>query len=164
VTFSCARPSGRLAGRSLGPVTLGMTRASTRSRFTSFSQRGRRYMDFFCPANGGIRVGYASPTLLRTLSRSEQRSLRGRAVLVLTSNKHYALRGVHVNTRLAKVARRLRTGKGYHVGLNWWYLAPNGSSRGVLKVRDGVIEEIGIANPRLTRTRRAALKFLESFS
>ena len=79
LTFSCARPSGRLAGRSLGPVTLGMTRARARSRFSSFSQRGRRYMDFFCPAHGGIRVGYASPTLLRTLSRSEQRSLRGRS-------------------------------------------------------------------------------------
>ena len=65
---------------------------------------------------------------------------------------------------LKKVARRLRVGKGFHVGLNWWYLAPNGSSRGVLKVRHGVIEEIGIANPRLTGTRRAALKFLNSFS
>ena len=64
----------------------------------------------------------------------------------------------------AKVARRLRVGKGFHVGLNWWYLAPNGSSRGVLKVRHGLIEEVGIADRQLTEGRRAARRFLSSFS
>ena len=120
-------------------------------------------MDFFCPAHHGIRVGYPSPKLLHGLSHTEQRRLQGRVVLVLTANRHYALRGVRPGARLKKVARRLRVGNGFHVGLNWWYLAPNGSSRGVLKVRHGVIEEIGIANPTLTRTRHAALKFLHSF-
>jgi hypothetical protein len=162
--FSCAKPSGRLAGATLGPVRLGMTRAGARSRFARVSLRGRRYMDFFCPAHNGIRVGYPSPKLLHTLSHAEQRRVQGQAVLVLTANRHYALRGVRPGARLKEVARRLRVGKGFHVGLNWWYLAPNASSRGVLKVRSGVIEEIGIANPRLTGTRHAALKFLNSFS
>ena len=161
--FSCAKASGRLAGSSLGPVTLGMTRARARSRFARVSLRGRRYMDFFCPAHGGIRVGYPSPTLLRTLSHTEQGRLRDRAVLVLTANSHYALRGVRPGARLAKVARRLRVDKGFHIGLNWWYLTPNGSSRGVLKVRHGVIEEIGIADRRLTQSRPAARRFLDSF-
>lgn len=162
--FQCARPSGRLAGRSLGPVTLGMTRARARSRFARVSLRGRRFMDFFCPAHGGIRIGYATPALLRSLSRGQRRHVRGRAVLVLTANRHYALRGVRPGTRLAHVARRLRVGREFRVGLNGWYLVANGSSRGVLKVRHGVIEEVGIADPVLTRTRRASLRFLRSFS
>jgi hypothetical protein len=33
----------------------------------------------------------------------------------------------------------------------------------VLKVRRGVIEEIGIADKRLTQSRRAASNFLNSF-
>jgi len=162
--FSCAKPTGHLAGTSLGPVTLGMTRAHVRRRFAHVSMRGRRYMDFFCPARRGIRVGYPSPKLLRGVSRGECRRVQGRAVLILTANRRYPLRGVRPGNRLARVARRLRVGRGFHVGLNWWYLAPNGSSRGVLKVRHGVIEEVGIANARLTRTRRAARRFLESFS
>jgi alpha-glucosidase len=162
--FSCGKPSGRLAGVMLGPVRLGMTRAQARSRFARFSVRGRRYMDFFCPARRGIRVGYASPKLLHGVSRSEQRRVRGRVVLILTANRHYTLHGVRPDARLANVARRLRVGHGLHIGLNWWYLAPNGSSRGVLKVRHGMVQEIGIANARLTNSRGAQLKFLESFS
>jgi putative CocE/NonD family hydrolase len=162
--FSCARPSGRLAGRSLGPVQLGMTRKHVRGLFRRFSTRGRRYMDFFCPARNGIRVGYPSPKLLRTLSRVERHRIKGRAVLALTSNPHYALRGVHPGAGLAMVARRLHVGQGFHIGLNWWYLTPNGRSRGVLKVRQGVIEEIGIADKQLTNHRPAQWRFLTSFN
>lgn len=162
--FSCARPSGRLAGMMLGPVRLGMTRARARSHFARFSVRGRRYMDFFCPARRGIRVGYASPRLLHGLSPGERRRVRGRVVLILTANRHYSLHGVRPDARLANVARRLRVGHGLHIGLNWWYLAPNGASRGVLKVRNGRVQEIGIANARLTDSRPAELKFLKSFS
>lgn len=81
-----------------------------------------------------------------------------------TSNHYYTLRGVRPGTRLAKVARRLHAGRPFATGLNLWYLLPDGPSRGVLKVRHGVIEEIGIANPQLTRTRRAARVFFASFS
>ena len=104
-------------------------------------------MDFFCPARHGIRVGYR----------------RGRVVLVLTANRHYALRGVRPDTRLARVARRLRAGRPYHVGRNTWYLVPDGRGRGVLKVRRGTIQEIGIATASLVRTRAAARRFLRSF-
>ncbi len=162
--FSCARPSGRLDGATLGPLRLGMTRARARSRFTRFALRGRRYMDFFCPPGRGIRVGYPSPKLLRGLARSERRRIRGRVVLILSANRRYALRGVRPGARLARVARRLRVGRGFHVGLNWWYLAPGGRSNGVLKVRHGVIQEVGIADERLTTKRRAAHRFFTSFS
>jgi hypothetical protein len=50
------------------------------------------------------------------------------------------------------------------VGLNDWYLAPNGTSTAVFKVRKDVIQEIGIGDKSLTTGHRAQVKFLESFS
>jgi pimeloyl-ACP methyl ester carboxylesterase len=163
--FSCAKPSGRLSGRSLGPVRLGMTRKGARSHFVRVSLRGRRDMDFFCPSHAGIRVGYPSTALLHRLSRSNRHRLQARVILVLTASRHYALHDVRPGARLTrKVARHLRAGQGSGVGKNRWYLVPNGTGRGVLKVRHGRIEEIGIADKGLTRGRRASLRFLRSFS
>jgi putative CocE/NonD family hydrolase len=145
----CPAARGRLHGRNLGAVKLGMTRARARRALTKHSTHGRRHMDFFCLSPTGIRVGYR----------------KGRVVLVLTANRRYAVRGVHSNTRLSrKLARRLHAGKGFKVGRNTWYLVSNGPSRGVLKVQHGVIKEIGIASKRLTASRRGTAHFLRSFS
>jgi len=163
-THGCRSATGKLGGLQLGPVKLGMTRARARSRFSSFSTRGRRFMDFFCPGQHGIRAGYPSPKLLRTLSPAQLRRVQGRVVLALTANRHYGLRRVHPGARLAAVARQLTVGRGFHIGLNWWYLVPNGPSRGVLIVRHGKIEEIGIADKQLTTNRLAVRRFLTSFS
>jgi hypothetical protein len=161
---SCGKLSGRIAGLSLGPVRLGMPRARARGVFPRFSTRRREFMDFLCPAADGIRVGYPSSALLRPLSRAERRRVQGRVVLALTANPNYALRGVTPGRRLAAVARRLHVGKPFHIGLNLWYLAPAGRSRAVLKVRHGIIGEIGVANRQLTSNRRAARRFLSRFS
>ena len=160
---SCQSSSGRLAGITLGPVRLGMTRHRVRGLFSRVRTGGRRYMDFFCSAPVRIRVGYASPGVLHGLSRGQRRRTLGRVVLALTANPHYSLRGVRPGTQLRKVARRLRVGKGFQIGMNWWYLVANGRSRGLFKVHGGVIQEIGIADARLTRTRRTARTFLASF-
>jgi hypothetical protein len=121
-------------------------------------------MDFFCLNASGIRAGYPSRALLRTLSAGERHRIRGRVVLVLTASTHYALRGVRPGIRVAVIARRLRVGKPFHIGRNYWYLARETSATGVLKVRRGIIEEIGIANRSLTSAGRAARRFLASFS
>ncbi len=160
----CPLSSGRLAGTTLGGARLGETRAAARRAFRLSSNRGRRYMDFFCLTPNGIRVGYPSPKLLVKLRPRLRRSVRGSAVLALTASPRYALRGVPPRTRLAMVAHRLRAGRPFHIGLNDWYLVGNGSSTGVLKVRHGVIEEVGIADKRLTGTRRADRWFLGTFS
>jgi hypothetical protein len=160
----CARPSGRLAGGRLGPIALGMIRARARHAFLRFSTRHRGDMDFFCLTPGGIRVGYPSPRVLAWLSSRERRKVSGRAVLLLTSSRYYDLRGVRPGARLVNAARVLRIGRPFHIGLNYWYLAPNDASRGVLKVRNGVVEEIGIADDTLTANRRGAWRFLSSFS
>ena len=162
---SCARASGRLDGRILGLISLGMTRDGARNKFPSYSKRGRRYMDFFCLAGGaGIRVGYPAAKLLRALSPAERARVQGRVVLALTASRYYELRGVRPGTQLGAVARALGTGRGSRIGLNWWYVIANGLSRGVLKVRHGVIEEIGIADVALTSSRPAVWRFLNSFA
>lgn len=163
-TASCPQTRGPLGGLALGPVRLTMTRAGVHRTFARNATRRRRYLEFFCLVPSGIRVGYASPKLLRPLSPSRRRRLTGRVVEILTANRHFALRGVRVRMRIGPAARRLKLGRPYHVGLNYWYLVPNGASRGVLKVRHGRVQEIGIADRRLTQTRGASRIFLRSFN
>lgn len=160
---SCRKPSGVLAGSRLGPVALGQTRATARGRLSQFSTRGRVSMDFFCLRGGVIRVGYPSPKLLRSLPRSRRGSLTGRIVLALTADRFYALRGVRPGAKLAAAARVLHPRAGFRIGLNVWYIVPGDRANGVLKVRHGIIEEIGIATKRLTSTRASAIRFLSSF-
>jgi hypothetical protein len=42
-------------------------------------------------------------------------------------------------------------------------MGPDGTSTVVVKVRDGIVEEIGIANGELTDTRQAQRTFITSF-
>jgi hypothetical protein len=142
---ACSAATGRVTGRALGRVRLGMTRTRARELFAHWSTRSRRDdMDFYYVCPKGVRAGYPSAALLRVLSRRERRAVQGRVVLVLTANRHYALHGVRPATRLSRVARRLHLGR-------------------ALKVRHGVIIEIGIANKQLTAGGPAALRFLKAF-
>jgi hypothetical protein len=59
---------------------------------------------------------------------------------------------------------RLKLTGPFHIGLNYWYLAPNGASTAVFKVRGGIIEEIGIGDKALTDGHQAQVAFLTSFS
>ena len=158
----CPRPSGRLTATTLGPLRLGMTRAQARRQLPHSTHRATRTMDVFCLASSGIRVGYASQRLLTPLPRSQRRRLLGRIVLALTANRHYRLRGIAPGARLAAVAKRVRLGPGIRIGQNTWYLFHDGTGRGIVKERGGIIEEIGIANASLTRTRGAARRLLAS--
>lgn len=160
----CPEATGRLSGRTIGGLRLGMTRAQARRAMVRSSDRGRRYEDFFCLTPTGIRVGYASPKLLRTLPPNVRRRVRGRVVWASTANRFYSLRGIRPGMRLSLARRRLALGRGFHVGRNWWYFGPSGSARGLLKVRHGIVEEVGIADTALTRGRRAQRTFITSFS
>jgi NHL repeat len=164
VTPGYPMPTGRLAGRTLGRLQLGMTRAQSRQRYSHSSSHDKRYEEFFSLTGGEVRVGYTSPRLLNTLSSPERDALHGRVVLALTANPYYALRGIRAGASLHIAAQTLHTGAAIHVGLNDWYMAPDGASTAVLKVRDGTIQEIGIADASLTHTRRAQHSFITSFS
>ena len=162
---TCPAASGQLSGARLGPERLGMSRAAVLHTVPRSSRRGRHNMDFLCFAYRGIRVGYPSPRLLRALPRRQAERVRGRAVLILTANPYYAVRGVHPGERLAAIHRLIRLERAFPIGRNRWYLALGaGAGRLLLKVRHGTVDEVGVANPRLTRNRVAARRFLRSFS
>jgi hypothetical protein len=67
--------------------------------------------------------------------------------------------------RVSAAAKRLHISvrRFFAVGANRWYVVPGKASEGVLKVRHGVIQEIGIADRRLLTSRRAELRFFTSF-
>jgi hypothetical protein len=164
-TLQCVRPRGKLGGTAVGPLALGFTRAQARRTLARYAVRGNG-MDDFCLYGGwGIRAGYPSNGLLRGLGAAARRRVSGRIVLALTANPFYALDGVRPGTVLATVARRLRVSAGFRIGLNHWYLVPGTAARGVLKVRSGVIQEIGLADQRVIGAGRAAeRRFLAGFT
>jgi hypothetical protein len=160
---SCPAATGMLSGNRLGPVRLGITRKQALHEFSHSSNRRKRYQDFFCLTPIGVRVGYASPTLLRTLSLGLRQRVGGRVVWASTANPFYVIKGVRPGATLAAASRRLHLGKVLRIGLNDWYLGPAGSVTAVLKVRHGVVQEIGIANLALTMGRGAQQIFMTSF-
>ncbi len=160
----CPLATGRLSGGTLGLARLGETRSGARRAFRLSSRQRRRYMDFFCLTPNGIRVGYPTTGDLRLLPRRDRHHANGRMVLALTSNRRYRLKGVTPGTRLSRVVHRLRPEKGFGIGANRWYLVPDGRVMGVLKVRHGMIQEIGVADRQMVLSRRAAGRFLRSFS
>ncbi len=159
----CPAATGRLAGEVLGLVRLGMTRTEARRAYRHSSNRGRSYEDFFCLTPIGVRVGYASPTLARTLSDMRARQLQGRVIWASTSSGYYSLDGIRPGATVQAARGRLKLAGPFRVGLNQWYLAPFGSSTAVLKVRGNIVEEIGIGDRQLTIGRKAQLNFLKSF-
>ncbi|MGI9185343.1 MAG: CocE/NonD family hydrolase [Solirubrobacteraceae bacterium] len=160
----CPAPTGGLSGATLGLIRLGLTRARAHRAYVHSSDRGQRYKDFFCLAPIGIRVGYGSPTLLRTIRARARARYRDRVVWISTANPFYSVRGVRPGARVNAAHRRLRLGRPFHVGLNWWYFGHSGATITLLKVRHGRIEEVGIAMRSLTRTRKMQAAFVRSFS
>jgi isoquinoline 1-oxidoreductase alpha subunit len=160
----CPAATGRLTGETLGLVKLGMTRAQAKHAYTHSSHRGKHFEDFFCLSPAGVRVGYASPQLLKTLSAHERKKVEGRVIWASTSNAFYALHGVRPGTTIAVARKHLKLTGPLHVGLNSWFLAPNGPSTAILKVRGGKVEEIGIGEKALMHGHHAQVAFLKSFS
>jgi hypothetical protein len=155
-TVTCPAPTGNLSGARLGPVGLGQTQAATQRELTRYN-RTRNGFDNFCLNGGwGIRVAYGTP------KRSGQhQSLNGRAVLALTANPYYTLDGIAPHTPLS-VAARVGLSPRVHLGSNDWYFVRLGPVTGVLKVRGGIIQEVGIAMRDLTATPTAQRQFIRS--
>jgi hypothetical protein len=80
-----------------------------------------------------------------------------------TANPYYAIDGIRPGATLAAARTRFPNGALLHIGLNYWYLASHGSPTAVLKVRDQIVEEIGIADSRLTGTHRTEMTLMRSF-
>ncbi len=161
----CPRPSGHLSGTRLGPLALGMSRAHARHLMPHFA-RTRNGFDNYCLRRGwGIRAGYPSPRLLKSLPRRLRGRTSGRIVIALTANRYYALDGVRPGAKLSAVARRLKVRRpGFHVGLNFWYLVPGKRALGVFKVRHGRVLEVGLTSRTFNHGRAAGRRFFRSMN
>jgi hypothetical protein len=151
----CPAATGSVHGTALGLVKLGITRKQAAKAFTHSSSRGQKYEQFFCLTPVGVRVGYGSPKL--------PRSYRGRVVWISTASAFYAVGGVRVGATVAAAGKKLKLGKVFVIGANDWYLARFGSVTAVLKARHGAVQEIGIGEAALTKTRTSQRTFLTSF-
>jgi|GEM_PF-1722233 len=163
LTGGCPRAGGRLTQFGIARLRLGMRRAVARRTYRRWSTRGKRTMDFYCLRPTGISAGYPSRYLLRGLSARLRRALRGRIILLLTANRRYALRGVRVGARFARVARRLHAGRGFRRGTSTWYFPSDGASRAIIKVHDGIVVELGIVERALSRTAAQRRRLLIAF-
>jgi uncharacterized OB-fold protein len=162
-TTNCPKPTGSLSGSKLGPLALGMSQTKARKLLHRFSvQNG---FDNFCLFAGwGIRVAYPTTRSLRGVPPSLRQQFKGKIVLALTANPFYALNGVRPGaTFTSAVAKRLHLGKPFKIGANSWYIVPGGAANGILKVRNGIVAEIGIVNKRLTSGgRKQQAQFLSN--
>jgi hypothetical protein len=160
----CARPAGRVRGRRLGRLRLGAPRRRHRAAFPSYS-RPRPRIDRFCLTDGRhIRVGYPGARILRSVGRGHRRRVSGRAVLILSSSRHYRIKGITRGSLPRALRARFRRTRSFRIGANRWYLARGRAARLVFKVRGGRVREVGIADFALTRGRQQARRFLRGFS
>jgi hypothetical protein len=160
----CPPVAGTAGGTHIGRVRLGMTRTQARHAYTHTRSRGSAYEDFFCLTPRGVRVGYASPKELRSLPARGRHSYQGRMIWISTSSPHFAIHGIRPGATVAAASKKLKLSNVFVIGKNDWYLAPAGRATAVLKVRHGVVEEIGIGERGLTSgSRHAERVFLTSF-
>ncbi len=162
-TLHCPKPTGKLTSKAVGPLSLGMSRAAARARLRRFVVTKNGFDNFCLYAGWGIRVAYPTAKLERSLTPNQRSQLAGRIILALTANPFYSRDGAKPGLTLSSVAKRLHVGRPSHIGSNYWYLATGKLSSLVLKVRAGVIQELGIANLPLTRTRKAQSTLLHGF-
>jgi len=160
----CPAATGKLTGERLGLVRLGMTRRQARAAYRHSSKRVERDEDFFCLTPSGVTVGYGAPALLRGLSPGVRTRLRGRVTWVSTSSAYFAVLGIRVGATATAATARLQVASVVHLGSDDWYLARAGASTAVLRVKHGVVDEIGIAERQLTRGRASDRELVMSFA
>jgi ABC-2 type transport system ATP-binding protein len=160
---SCPPATGRLSKRLLGPVKLGAKRKRVRHALSGSDRQSHHHVDSFCLSPNGIRVGYASSKLLKHSPRSAKRHLRGKSVLLLSSNGRYALRGVRPGSSLKQAKHKLHLSHAIRVGKDRWFFVRRGKVSAVIRARGGAVGEVGIANRHLTSSGKQQRRFLKSF-
>jgi beta-glucosidase len=159
----CPSPPGRLSGRTLGPITLGENRSQAGRGLLRTPERRSPYVENFCFDPVGIRVGFPPPRAAARLRGSVRLATAGRVVIILSANPYYRLHRIRPGSTVASAQRLARLSAPIHARANTWYLIRMPGASGVLKTHDGVVEEVGIADRRLTTPRSLAVAFLSSF-
>lgn len=162
-TLHCPRPAGSIGSRHVGPLSLGMTRKRARSTLRSFTVLPNGMDDFCLFAGWDVRAGYPSRKLLAPLRRDVADRLEGRVAIALTDNPFYGLRGVHPGTTLDAARRLVHLPAPLTGASSSWFFVSLAHASGVIQVRDGVVLQVGLADARLTRTRKAQRRLIQSF-
>ncbi len=142
----CPAATGGTGATTIGLARLGMTRAQARRAYAHSRDRAGRNHDTFCLSPIGIQVGYRG----------------GRVVWIATGNAAYAIDGIRSGASLTAMAGRLKLGKAIIAGANRWYVAQAKAATVLVDVRGGVVQEIGLASRRRTRTRAAQQALVRS--
>jgi 6-phosphogluconolactonase (cycloisomerase 2 family) len=156
----CPAATGSVSGTRLGLARLGMTRAQARRAYRGSAARSSPNWDYFCLTPRGVAVGYPTPAALRELPSREQRQLRGRVVWATSENSNYEIDGISPGATLGVVKQRLAHWTMIHTSLADFYLVPRGGETAVVRARESVVAEVGIADRRLTRTRADRLALI----
>jgi len=160
----CVNARRGVRGKRLGPARLGRTRKRQRRLLRGARLRSRRGLDRYCASGGGaFRIGYPTRRLLSGFARGAQRRVRNRVVLVLTSSRRFAVRGVRPGVRERAARRRLRGARRHRVGRNTWYVASGKETRLLVQVRRRRVRAVGVASKRLSRGRAGARRFLRAW-
>jgi uncharacterized membrane protein YdcZ (DUF606 family) len=149
----CHAATGSVSSAGVGTLRLGMSRRNANR--TGHSRRTANGFEHYCYAGGGIRTAYSSRAVA-----SADKIKPGHVDLVLTGNRHYAVKGVHAGTTLKLARRRLALGRPLVRGKNTWYFIAGRKATQVLKVHGGVVREIGVALATTARTRAQAVYLL----
>jgi hypothetical protein len=160
IPAGCPAATGTVHGATLGSFRLGETRAAAERVDGDRSTHGKKYFEFFCLTPSGVTVGYNSPKL----DKATHTSAGERVVLILTANPAYAIHGIRAGASVKAASKKLKLGKPIAIGAERWYLATDGSVTATFVARHGIIDEVGIAERKLTVTRTAQRTFLTSFS
>jgi zinc carboxypeptidase len=159
----CDAPTGRLRGRRLDRVRLGGLRDVHLRAYKIGRKQTRKGIDRFCLSDArGVRVGYSTKRFRRKLGRRGRRYARDKALLALTTSRHFKLRGMRVGA-LERVVRRRTGARAIQIGSNRWYVKRAKRARMVFKVQDGKLRELGIVNKRFASTRSRARRTLSSW-
>jgi hypothetical protein len=160
----CLNATGKLKGTSLGPAKLGRKQKAQRAKFKGLKLRTRKGLDRYCARGGGtFRIGYPTSRLSKTLKRSVRRKVKGRVVIVLTSNKGFSLKGIRPGSSSSKAASKLKHERKLKVGKNRWLVVPGRKVTLLVRIQGGKVREIGIGDGRLTHGTKATKRFLRAW-
>jgi hypothetical protein len=112
---------------------------------------------------GAMRIGYPLKRLRTKLSRKERRRVINRAMLILTTNRSYRIKGIRNGSAVKTMRRKVKGERSLRIGKNRWYIARGSKARIVFKTRGKRVLEVGLADRRLTRTARIAKRTLASW-
>ena len=158
----CLSTKGGFGAKRIARARLGRTRtAQRRALIRARTLRSRRSIDRYCVKGGGhLRIAHPTSALSKRLKSSTRGAIRSRAIVLVTTNRRLILRGLRVGSKASTARRVLARERRYRIGKSGWYVARGKRGVMVYRVSGGRIREMGVANRRLTASRRGTARLL----